>query len=236
MFKPQLAGQVQPGQNALRLGLHARAAVPRGKLDLRPERLLVRPGDGGGQEGCLTAMGDAGGTAHRAQQGLRRQAQHWLQAVTLLFECGYEAGKPVRADQASQGCKRFGVRQRQGGLARAFQFRARLSRLDELEMRRDGGFQWKTPQKRLAESVDGADPHAARQIQHAREQGPCRLPVGGIARHFQLGQLFVQPLVGHCHPVAQARLQSDRHFRSGCLCIGEAEDACGVCAREHEAQ
>ena len=103
-------------------------------------------------------------------------------------------------------------------------------------MRRQRGFQREAPQQRLAEGVNGADAHAAGQVQHLGEQragaGADFVRRGDV----QCVQFGVQRRVVQRDPVAEGSLQPQRHFGRGGFGEGQALDSLRLGAVQHQAQ
>ena len=87
-------------------------------------------------------------------------------------------------------------------------------------------------QQRLAEGVDRADPHAARQVEHARRTAPARAasaPRGRLESSARSSRSSA--VVGQRDPAPERALQPQRHLGGGGLGEGEALDARRVGAR-----
>ena len=113
--------------------------------------------------------------------------------------------------------------------------------IHKLEMRGNRGFQRETAQQGLAEGVDGADPHPARQVEHLGEQRARAFDDGG--GNGGGGGIDLQPCEfgdqvwgGDGDPAAEGPLQPQRHFRRGRLGEGQALDAVGAHPGEHQPQ
>ena len=106
----------------------------------------------------------------------------------------------------------------------------------ELEMRRQRRLEREAAEQGLAEGVDRADAHAARQVEHRREQraGAHSSVVGGF--HLQAAEFLVERRVRQRHPAPEGPLQPQRHLRGGGLGEGQALDALRLRAREHQPQ
>ena len=103
-------------------------------------------------------------------------------------------------------------------------------------MRGDRGFQWKAPQHGLAERVDGADAHAAGQIEHAGEQGARLGPHIVRWDNAAFEQRTVQRRRVQPHPFRESVLQAYRHFRRRRLGESKTLDFLRRCAGQHQAQ
>ena len=119
-------------------------------------------------------------------------------------------------------------------LARLGQGVGGVALIHQLEMRRERGLQREAAQQRLAEGVDGADAHAAGQVQHLGEQGAGALAqrraVGSIASSRQVrGPARASSSVTHSPRVrcsrtaisAAAALVKVRHWMRSGLSPGE---------------
>ncbi len=156
-----------------------------------------------------------------------------LQGLDVTAEC-------LGGGQAGQGPQRMLHRRAAGAgqhvLARLGQRVVGVAVVDQLEMRGDRGLQREAAQQRLAEGVDGADPHAAGQVQHLGEQGPGGMAGGFGGLDVQPGQFGGQPVGRHGDPAAERALQAQRHLRGGGLGEGQALDAFRGGAGQHQAQ
>ena len=84
--------------------------------------------------------------------------------------------------------------------------------------------------------MNGADAHAARQVQYLREQRPGLSPQPRVWRDAQFAQPRVQGAVVQGHPFAERGIEADRHLGRGRLGEGQALDARRVRAAEHQPQ
>ena len=109
--------------------------------------------------------------------------------------------------------------------------------IQQVEMRRQPGFERKTPQNRLAKSVNGLDTETGGRIDDGGEQLPrARLHVGVGLPAVQVEQRLFQRRVIHHRPFAQPLDDAVGHFGGGGPGEGDAEDTVGRRAAEQQAQ
>ncbi len=182
--------------------------------------------------------------AQDGAEGLRPAGQRPREARPLrhqfldeAVECGLRHMPRDIGERRSQ--------QRIGAAPRRFQHRiARLGQrlggvalVHQLEMRRGPRFEREAAQQRLAEGVDRLDLHAAGRIEDAREE-PARPADKVLAGHVaeQRLQVLRELSVAIDRPFRQALEQPVGHFGSGRAREGEAEDARGIAAAQHQRQ
>ena len=185
------------------------------------------------------AAGDAQRAALRGGQVGQGQRRGQALAVGLqrLDVAAELVGRRQAGERAQGGAAFVGVGVGEHGLARLGQGVGGVALVDQLEVRREGGFQREAAQQRLAEGVDGADAHAAGQVEHLREQRAGALAeVRRWARW--RGRAGRRPGCGSSSVTqrAEGALQPHRHLRGGGLGEGEALDALGLFPGEHQAQ
>ena len=99
--------------------------------------------------------------------------QHPHQPAAFIGELRHHLGEALLMQpRRHQSEVRLVRRAGQHFLARFQQQFAGIAVVHHLEMRGEAGFQRETAQQRLAEGVDGLDPHAARRIEQPGEQPP----------------------------------------------------------------
>ena len=161
----------------------------------------------------------------RGMQGRRRHRGDRRQAFRICPQRPHQRRKTGKRGQARDLIQRrapagiMGVRQHV--LARLGQRILGVAVLDQFEIGRQPGLQREPAQQRLAERVDGADPHPARQVQHAREKRPRILPGGPGGNGIEVAQPRIECIVVEAHPLAERSVEADRHF--GCRRFGEGE-------------
>ena len=173
----------------------------------------------------LQALAQIEGAAQPRQIGLQRRDV----LAELIRRC--EASQRFECRPRT---RRVGIRQH--GLACLGQGVLGVAIIDQTEVWRKRGLQREAPQQRLAEGVDGADAHAARQVQDLRKQ---RAGVAeGLLPRFdgECAQFAGQRRVVQRDPFAEGLLQTHRHLGGGGLGEGQALDALGLGAGQHQAQ
>jgi len=199
---------------------------------------LGLPVDAGGEDLGLGAAGDAERATLRGGEIGQRQRRRQPLAIGLegLHMAAELVGRGQAGERAQGGAAVLGVGLGQHRLARFGQGVGGVALVHELEVRRQGGLQREAAQQRLAERVDRTDAHAAGQVEHLSEQGPGALAevLRGLDRQAAQGE--IQPGVIQRHPFAEGVLQPHRHFRRGGLGEGQALDALGFFAGEHQAE
>ncbi len=181
-----------------------------------------------GQDLRVGGCGDAERAALRGDQ-VGAERQRVVQAVAVGLEGDDVAaellGRGEAGQQRQRALHRFGGGGGQHVLARLGHGIGGVGVVHQAEMRRQRRFQREAAQQRLAEGVDGADAHAAGEVQHLGEQRARFLAqrVGG--GDGEVGQVGVEGRVGQGDPCAEGVLQADRHFGRGGLGEGEALDA-----------
>ena len=124
----------------------------------------------------------------------------------------------------------------QDALAGALHGEAGVGVFDEGEMGGDAGFEREAAQERLAERMDGADSHAAGEVENAGEQGAGLGDRVGSDRDTEVDEGLVEGVVVADGPFAEFGLQAVGHFRGGRLGEGQALDLGRVGAGEHQAE
>ena len=124
----------------------------------------------------------------------------------------------------------------ENGVAGLLQQVERLAVVQHGEMRNDAGLDRKELQHALAKGMDGLDLEAARCFQRTGEElaGPRQQMIIGIGRS-KLLQCGAQCVVVKRDPLAQPVEEAVGHFRRRRLGEGEAHDARGLGAAQHEA-
>ncbi len=186
-----------------------------------------RPEDRGAQAGDTAMLCN-----QPAQPGaLANEPGHeFLERLLLGVDRDFGDGRTLRAFLSVLGAG-------QHLLARLLQHLGGGAFVEHLEVRRNPRLEREAAQKRLAESRDGQDLHAARRVQDPREELPGARAHDGIGRIVeQLGQVFGQLLLVHGRPARQAVGQPVRHLRRRSLGEGQAEDACRRRTVQHQAQ
>ena len=156
------------------------------------------------------------------------------------LQCRDVAAELFRRRQAGQRFQRSAqlrrIRAGQHVLARLGQRVLGIAVIDQSEVRRQSRFQREPSQQGLAERMDGADAHAARQVEHLREQRP-RFAQRPIVRFdVKRAQFTRQHRVIQYDPSAEGPLQAHCHFGGGRLGEGQALDALGLRTRQHQAE
>ena len=236
VFLAQGGGQAEPVQHAAGLFGDGGGALVVGDGQGFTQGLLGWPRDGGGEDRGGVGRGvEADGAAVGPREGRRGQSERLRQTVALAFEGGEHAAEIICADQAGDGGQGFRVCGGESGFAGCVERGAGVDVLHESEMRGDGGFEREAAEEGLAEGMDGADAHAAGQVEHGGEEGACLGAEGGGGGQLQAaGEFTVELFVVRGDPAAEALLQADGHLGRGGLGVGEAEDPGGIGAGEHE--
>ncbi len=210
-------------------------------LDMRgslPQRRLSRPRRRGGDQAGLVLVGAAERTPLRGSEV--GQPARAGQTLAVAPELRNQTPECIEGDKPGEAVKRRpgfgGNRMGQHVLARVSQRLGRVAVLDQAEVRRDARLEREAAQQRLAEGVDGADPRAAGQVEHLREQRACPVACLRAGRDMQAAEFGVERVVAHAHPPAEPAMQPVGHFGGGGLSEGEALDARGIGPREHEAK
>ncbi len=236
MLRPQIRRQVQPVQHLLGQGALGCGAVALHLRHQRPERGGAGPVGAVADDAGVVAEPHAQRAAQAAQPGRAGHCQDGRQVGGVGAQHRHQPASAAIGHLAGQFGQRgrVGIRHRLG--AGAFQLGVAVGVLHQAEMRRQLGLQREAAQQGLAERVDGIDPHAAGQVQHRREQRPrpaAHLGGGGDAALLQFGG---QGGVVQHHPLAQHLLQPQRHFGRRRLGEGQAQNAAGLGAGQHQPQ
>ncbi len=142
-------------------------------------------------------------------------------------ETGQQSQRPLHRFRGSPG---------QHVLARLGHCVGGVGVVHQAEVRRQGRFEREAAQQGLAESVDGADAHAAGQVEHLGEQRAGFLAQIAGGDDVKVGQFYVKRRVGQRHPFAEDALKPDRHLGRRRLGEGEALDALRFDIRQHQAE
>ncbi len=180
-------------------------------------------------------------SADRRHLGALDQPLEARAAAEQLFHQVVEAALQHARDH---GVERLAQRRVAGGaggvqhlVARLAQQGGGISLLDQAEMRRDLRLQREAPQQRLAEGMDGHDLHAARRVEHPREQPPCNRHQGFRVRSArQFANLAPQVVMRAGGPLRETLGHAVGHLRRRRLGEGEAEDLGRRHVAEQQAQ
>ena len=233
--RPVRMRQRQPARDLLRLSLQRRRADLHRQAEQPTHPCLVRQPRGRQDAGGLVGVPDPGHAAKRRLDRVRvplQQRHRRCQQRRLALQPRHQPHRlrrPHLPGQQRQGVP-LGRRRprRQHLLPGAVQGHAGIGLLHQPEMRADRRFHREASQQRLAEGVDGADAHAAGQVQHPGEQGARRLAQrrrpACPAVTAEPGQPAVERSVVQRHPAPELALQPDRHLRRRRLGKGQALD------------
>ena len=232
--------EAEPAQHAGRLLAHRGGAVLPDQQQAGAQRRLARPGHRARDDVALAFAAKPGGARDRRVARPSVPGEERAEPGPAFLEPRQLADESLRRQQGGRGLERrrdIGRRRREHGLARLVQREAGIGVLEQAEMRGERGLEREAAEQGLAEGVDGADPHAARQVEHAGEQG-ARIAslVSGVGSTWSSREPGVEIRVVERHPFAEPALQPHRHLRGGGLGEGEALDALGRRAGEHEAE
>ena len=197
------------------------------------------PVDGTGDDVGLGLGGDAQGAALRRFERFAH-VEGAFQAGEIGLQGGDVAAELVGRDEAREGSEGGahggGTGVREHVLARLGQGVLGVAIVNQAEVRGERCFQREAAQQRLAEGVDGADLHAAGEVEHRCEQGTGGgqdlagwLDVEGAEFGGQKG-------VVEGDPFAEGILEAHGHLGGSGLGEGEALDAFGLGAGQHEAE
>ena len=166
-------GQAEPAQDAPGPLGNAGGAGIAHAFGCFQQVALARPLHGGRTDRVVGVRADAKRAALRGAKH-RPQFQRPGQPGPIGFKCNHVAAELFGRDKTRKRAQRLlhgrRVGTRQHGLARLGHGVFGVAVVDELEVRRQGRFQRKAPQQRLAEGVDRADTHPAGQVEHVGKQ------------------------------------------------------------------
>ena len=237
VLRPQFGGQPEPGGDPLPLLGHLRTAAL-ADLGKQPQQVAFATPHRAGAD----VTGRRG--AEQATQGFQQiggiALAHLIQPVAVALQAFHQLAEIGQRGQRRQLFQRGPalrrVRLRQHRLTRLLPGDRGIPLVGQVEMRRKLRLQRKPPQQRLAERMNGADPHPAGQIEHPGEQRAGSFAVFRSRGHVDIGEFTIQRVVVQRHPFAEPALQPQRHFRGGGLGEGQALDARRLSPGQHQPQ
>ena len=234
VFRAEVLRQVQPPEHPFGLLADGGRAMRLDRLHSFDQPRIANRRSVPNQR-CVVAR-HTGGTLQPCQTGRCGQGEQRSQRRRVRTQLGHQPAEAGVGHQPRRGRERRRVGGCHCSLPRQGQFGVPVRLLQQAEMRRERGLEREATEQRLAESMDGADPHAARQVQHPREQGlrGCDHCLG--RRHTQQFEVCCQLLTSERHPYAQDALEPQRHLGSSGFGEGQAKDARRVGPRQHQPQ